>query len=420
MHRILTTHVELAGRLLSVDDGPDADGLEVGPSGEVLRQVVQEQRLPWECSTWASRAGVMYDRHHDPFRGRFVWSAPKATGVHPQTGHFTTTVGGWCSDLKRQMRLTRAIALAWVEPPQTRLKMQACVIPGASEPTAEHLVWVRTGVRDFEYRGTQPPAPAAEPASSDTWAPLRYQWRSICGEIVPSLDEASEKPDDPTERYYVSMRGWVRSPHGTDGPRFTRGVRASNGRYYASIAGVGAFWIDEAVLYSFDASNAPADGLVVQVVHENGAIGDSTLANVRWATFRMTQLRHEETLAHLARGGDLASLCTAASIQPSTAWSRFELAAHELPREQLAPLRKLAPTFLCAVLRDAFAAGDLDAADTLMHCLDVCDEAFGFERAQPGSSTWDQLEVQNRLGLMKVCRILELRQCGVHKTRPHE
>lgn len=408
-HRIRTTHVELAGRLLPEESEREGDGVEVGPGGEALRQIVQEQRLPWECGTWVSRHGVVYDRSYDPFRKTFVWSAPKATGVDPKTGHFLTTVGGCSSDLKRQMRLIRAIALAWVEPPRTALKLQACVVPNAPEPTAEHIVWVRTGVRHFAYEGVQCTEPLAEPAATDVWAPLRYQWRSICGEVVRTLDEERDKPDDAHGRYHVSMRGWVRSPHGgpCGGGCCTRGVRCTNGRYYASIAGLGAFWIDEAVLYSFDAANAPADGLVAQAVHDNGAPGDSTLANLRWRTFRMTQLRHDETADHL-RGGDIAAMCASAGIQRSTAWSRIELAAAELPRDRLAPFAKLAPAFLRSVVHDMLATGELDVADPLMHCLQACEDVLDPED-RSGNATWARIGVEDRLGLLKLCRTLELR-----------
>ena len=408
-HRIRTTHVELAGRLLPEESESEGDGVEVGPGGEALRQLVQEQRLPWECSTWVSREGIVYDRSYDPCRNAFVWSAPKAPGLDPKTGHFSTTVGGWSSDLKRQMRLTRAIALAWVEPPRTTLRLQACVVPGAPEPTAEHILWVRTGVRQFSYEGVQRTEPLAEPAATDVWAPLKYQWRSICGEVVRTLDEERDKPDEPHGRYHVSMRGWVRSPHGgpCGGGSCTRGVRCTNGRYYASVAGVGAFWVDEAVLHSFDSTNAPADGLVAQPVHENGAPGDSTLANLRWSTFRMTQLRHDETAESLG-GGDIAAMCAAAGIQRSTAWSRIELAAAELPRSALAPFAKLAPAFLRSTVRGLLAAGELDAADPLMRCLQACDDALAPED-RPGHTTWAVLGVEDKLGLMKLCRTLELR-----------
>ena len=111
-HRVRTTHAELAGRPL----GADADGVETGPGGEELRQVVQE-RIAWDCATWISRDGVAYDRCYDDVARRFVYSAPKAVGLDAATGHFTTVVGR-DSDLKRQMRLVRAIAMAWLEPPR--------------------------------------------------------------------------------------------------------------------------------------------------------------------------------------------------------------------------------------------------------------------------------------------------------------
>ena len=95
---------ELAGRLL--DD--DEDGVEVGPAGELLRQVVH-QRMPWECTTWVSKDGVVYDRCFDPFRHTFVWTA-QGDRRRAATGYYTTIVGR-DSDHKRPMRLARASPL---------------------------------------------------------------------------------------------------------------------------------------------------------------------------------------------------------------------------------------------------------------------------------------------------------------------
>lgn len=391
-HRIFTKHAELAGRLLQ--EGND-DGVEVGPGGEAVRQVVQEQRIDWECQTWVSRDGAVYDRCFDPFLQSFVWTAAKCIGLEPSSGNFTTTVGRG-SDLKRRLRLTRAIALAWVEPPRVGLKLQACVIP-AREPTAENLVWVRTGVREFRYEGVQPEEPG-QPAATDVWRPLKYQWRSLCGEVLHQIDEERDKTD-PATRYHVSARGWIRSPY-TD--KCTKGVRCTNGRYYASIVGVGAFWVDEAVLYSFERTT-PADGLVVRAVHANGVLYDSTLANLHWSTFQMTQPCHEETLVGVSRG--LEDMCVASGIQKSTAWDLIVSAAAEMPFDRVTPLHKLAPEFLQTVLRPKMESGELDAAAPLTAFVAAMDQALGSTH-----EVWSQLELHDRYGIVKLYRTLVYRK----------
>lgn len=409
MRRIKTSrdgHVEFAGRAIDV-----ADGVEMGPSGEELRQVVQgHQRMAWDVTAWCSKDGVVYDRCFDPFRRSFVWSAPRVVGVDAATGHFTTIVGR-DSDTKRTVRLTRCIAMAWVEPPRTEVKLQACALPGC-EASADALVWVRTGVRDFEYDGTSADPPTPVPSDQDVWRPLKYVWRSICGEIVHRVDESTKAAED---AYHVSARGWVRSPFGGV---LTKGVRSVGGRMYACMTGVGAFWVDEAVLCTFggggedgdegrsDGSALPPDGIVAKAVHINSHIGDNAFENLRWDKFAMTQVRHDETAAMLASGGTLGDMCAAAGIRKTTAWGRVVAAAWELPYARAAEVfGPIAVRSVRTELRRLLASGELDAADTVATCVTACDTAL--KTAE--NRTWALLDEHDRYGVVQLCRALELR-----------
>lgn len=399
--RLRDGHTEFAGRPIEWAAG--MDGVEVAPGddsgGVEVRQIVQD-RLSWECTTWVSRAGVVYDRCFDPFRNTFLWSVPKTVGMDPHTGHFTTVVGR-DTDLKRSMRLTRAIAMAWVEPPRVDVKLQACVLPGR-EPIAENIVWVRTGIRDIEFDGVQEEPRPAPFAGDTSWRPLVYVWRNLCGEIVGRIDERSKPPG---ERYEVSVRGWVRSPHGGVA---VRGVRTANGRVAVSIAGVGAVWIDEAVLCTFD--EVPADGIVTTPRHINGQRTDNSLGNLAWSQFLITQPRHDEVLSILNRGGSLDDLCTL-GIRRSTAWDRISSAAWELPYERvLERIALLAPEALRHVLAKKMESGELDAADTMSRCVEVCDaELCDGECNSTKCETWGKLDLHDRYGLVKIARCIVLR-----------
>lgn len=375
-------HVEFAGRLLG-EEGSDAWGMEVGPEGIVLRCVVQD-RIAWDHGTWISADGTVFDRWFDPYQGTFVWSGPKKIGIDTTDGHFTTMVG-WDSDLKRTLRLTRAIAMAWVEAPRTQLKMQASAI---GEPVAENLVWVRTGLRAFEFHGVQMEEAVAVPAPGDTWAPLRYAWRNICGEIVQEVGG-----DTGVE---VSMRGWVRY-----GEASTRGVRTATGRLFASLPGIGVpFWVDEAVLGAFRPT--PPDGDLVFPVHLNGDAGDNSLANLEWRTYLIPQPRHEETL-EAVRLRNLADLCADFGIRKPTLWQRIAGAAWELPLPRVRQaLRRLAPDFLRTFLDRELRAGRLDVGDRISRCVEACDAGL--------SDTWTRLEVEDRFGVVQLTRCLLLRE----------
>ena len=93
-------------------------------------------------------------------------------------------------------------------------------------------MWVRSGVRHFEYVGLRRADPLAEPEPTDVWRSLQYQWRSLCGEVVHTLEQ-----DTTGEHYQISARGWFKSPYRT---RCTRGVRSTDGRYFAYVADVGS------------------------------------------------------------------------------------------------------------------------------------------------------------------------------------
>ena len=392
MQRLVRTPggVELAGRAVE-----DADGVAAGPGGEELRQVVQD-RIAWECSTWCSADGVVYDRVYDPFLDAFVWSAPKRVGVDPSTGHFTTTVGH-DTDLKRGMRLVRAVALAWVEPPRTGgVRLQAAPLPGLP-PVASNLVWVRTGVRAFVYEGARE-EPVAFPPSNDSWRPLRYAWRGLCGEVVARVDE-SQRP--PGERYEVSLRGWVRSPHGS----CTRGVRSPSGRRYASLVELGAVWIDEAVVCSFDDDDhSKNEDNAVEVDHLNADRSDDAYANLRRRRLHVSQPRHDETL-DLVRGKSMPDVCASLGVARSTAWDRISSAARELPLSQaLSSLSPLAPTFVRHAIRQSMEDGHIDAADTLSRVLDQCDSSLS------SHPTWPLLDLEDRYGIVKLARTLTLRK----------
>lgn len=397
MQRLIRTPagVEAGGRPLD-----DADGVAAGPGGEEVRQVVQD-RIAWECSTWCSADGVVYDRFHDPFRDAFVWSAPKAVGVDATTGHFTTVVGH-DTDLKRSVRLVRAIALAWLEPPRTGVKLQAAVLPGRP-PVAANLVWARTGVRSVEAEGERE-EPRARPNADDAWRPLRYAWRNLCGEVVARVDESARPAG---ERYEVSLRGWVRSPHGG---ACTRGTRTPSGRRYASLVELGAVWIDEAVLASFagddegDAAHDQGPPTATAVRHLNGDASDDAYANLRRVRLLVSQPRHDETVALLAGRPSLPDVCAALGVARSTAWGRIATAARELPLgEASAALAPLAPAFVRDAVRQKMEDGDLDAADPLARALDALDDALA------SHPTWPRLERDDRYGVLKLARTLTLR-----------
>lgn len=390
MRRIRTRdgHVEFAGRDMRHSLGDD--GVEIGPEGEELRQIVQA-RLSWECTTWCSRDGVCYDRCYDPFQDRFLWSAPKTLGMDRATGHFTILVGR-DPDLRRSMRLSRALALAWVEPPRTMVKLQACVLPNM-DATADHLVWVRTGVREFTLDGVQQ-EPRTLPFAGDTWRPLRYQWRTLHGEVTHTFVADEDAP------YEVSVRGWLRR-----GDHVTQGARLEgDGRLFASIAGVGAIFLDEAVLYTFapPPSTPGVACLACRVVHINGNPSDNALANLKWASYVVTQSRHEEMADAANLGVSMATLCSKAGVQSSTLWGHIEAAARELPLDRA---RDAFSRFAFARLRigEGFKSSALDAADPLARFMEWCD-------AEPPGPAWHQLDAADRYGIVKVSMVLVVRE----------
>lgn len=359
-----------------------AEGIEMGPHGEELRQVVHNG-MSFECNTWCSRDGVMYDRLYDPFNNTFVWSSSKSMSLDAASDKFKTTLGMGTN--ARVVRLTRAIALAWLECPKSTTRLQACLAEG-SEETYDNIGWIRAGARQFEPIGERE-EPETHPFEDDTWKPLKYTWKNQAGEPIHLLTESE---------YMVSRRAWIRSPHG----RASRGIRGPDQRMWIAIEHWGSVWIDEAVLYSFE---VPCDSPHCCPCHVDGDASNSKLENLVWVSRKPNHSRLNAIIKHVEEGHTVATICETESIRRSYAWDILLRICRECDLDAIRTVTSMIPREILQLVRDVFRKGDVDVSDRLARMSEVCGSRLCQHRV------WGLLGEEDRLGILKVARALCIR-----------
>eukprot|EP00967_Tisochrysis_lutea_P025836 scaffold29819_cov31-Tisochrysis_lutea.AAC.7 len=114
----------------------DPWGVLSTPDGAHVREV-WTRTGPWYSTTWISVDGVGYQRTFNAWSGEWTFSGPKRLGETPH-GELALSVGG--GTVTQRMRLVRALALAWVEPPVAQGVV--AVHFGAGYPSAENVGWL--------------------------------------------------------------------------------------------------------------------------------------------------------------------------------------------------------------------------------------------------------------------------------------
>ena len=129
----------------------DEDGRETSePAGEEVRLVVaggDDEDLSWESATFATRDGAIYQRRFYPWRDAWEWSGPRSAHCSHANGELV--VNALSGHRPRTLRLVRAVALAWVEPPRhpsTGRALQAVHLAGDGLD-ASGIAWCPSGTR---------------------------------------------------------------------------------------------------------------------------------------------------------------------------------------------------------------------------------------------------------------------------------
>jgi hypothetical protein len=387
--------VEHAGR-----DVRWADGVACGPEGEALRPIAFPGTL-YTWSTWISRDGTLYDRVYDPFCRAFAWSQSKSMCLDARadtTPAFQVCIG--TGSAARVVRLARAIAMAWVEAPRSESKLQAVPCGRSGDDGAMVVLWLRTGVRQFEVIGYDDvPEPIPPPMPSSSWRPLSYAWHDASGRRAFALSGAAAAS---RRCYMISSDGWLYSPFSGAS---TRGIRAPDQRLWATIEDHGLVWMDVAVLCSFaDALPAVRDGARPVAMHVNGLVDDNRACNLRWEYVGTAPLAPgvARTVASLCAGDALYATAEAEGVSRATIWSRLATALAEGAAAERAAVRALVPR---SVIRNvAEAMGRTSAAERLTRLVTECAEG----PASRVLSTMD--EDADRVGIVRLARIIALEE----------
>lgn len=149
----------------------DPWGEVMGPGGELLREILVPH-MDWTSTTWISADGIAYQRTFNPWTDEWTFGeTPKAMG-ETAVGELTLHVGA------QQMRLVRALALAWVDPPPWQGPFVA-VHTGMDAPGAHNVGWVRRAdlsALDLTaelYDEPSSPAPEVVEESAVEWRPVQ-------------------------------------------------------------------------------------------------------------------------------------------------------------------------------------------------------------------------------------------------------
>ena len=376
--------VEHAGR-----DVRWPDGVLRGPEGEDLRQVAVHGAL-YTCSTWCSRDGTMYDRIHDPFQRAFVWSQSKSMCVDARTGAFQVCVG--TGSAARVVRLVRAIAMAWIEAPRSAAKLQAVVCTGTGASAPPPVLWIRTGVREYELLGDDDPMPEPHAVPDATWRPLAYAWHDASGRREFALAGADARPTS----YLVSPDGWLYSPFSRTA---TRGVRSPDQRLWATIEDHGLVWIDVAVLCSFVGLPDVRDGARPVAAHANGVVDDNRVSNLRWEhTAAPLAPGVVRTVASLrCSGATLLATADAERVSSATIWSRLGTALSEGAAAERAAVAALVPRSVVECVAGAMRR--TDAAERLTDLATAVEDHPSLRSLQ---------DPTGRIGVVRLARIVAL------------
>ena len=362
MQRIRVSHsyYELGGKCL--DD--DIEGIIVAPdSDDELRQVVYES-MRADCNTWISKDGRAYTRFFNPYSGEFEFGKQSRT-ISMKDDELCITVGSGTS--KRTMRLTRAIAMAWLEAPRTEYALQATAHEFVH---AEYICWTRQGVRHVESCGTVQEH-RGFPHETDEWKALRYEWKlrnDTWRTITPTTDvtlTTSSLKAMQSDEYWISKRGWLRTPLG----HMTRGVRHCSQRLYWNISGENAIWMDEAVLFTWAPRTTKLCDRSYVAHHTNGDVGNNHFTNLTWITCDAPAIcDYASDVKHCFSFSDFERRW---GIRAATVWSRLNQLAIEGPQETLSFLVRLIPRRVLRLFDDLASSAQIRCSSSFRDVYDT-------------------------------------------------
>lgn len=296
------------------------DGIESGPSGQMLREIVT-QNSTWASSTWITVDGEAWQRTFDPFADMFVWHGPKK--ITEKNGTLHLLVGATAQP--QQMRLERALALAYLACPKDFMALHATQIY-EGPLTASRIGWVRAGTTCHE-RATVSKLPQNMPIANDEWQPLVYVWFSLSGDLLEKFEV------NKYGKYMLSRRGWLKSPHTG---RMTLGTRSPSGRMWSSIAGAGHIWIDEAVLRTF----ASCPLFRCRIKHTHG-IDSNQLKHLEWAELVPLCEKHVEMCQIMESCSSITEVIDLLHLTKGSVWERIKQVCRHVPLSKLKWTQKL-------------------------------------------------------------------------------
>lgn len=342
----------------------------VTPDGHVVREAFLPS-ADFDSTTWVAEDGTAFQRTYNPWADSWSFSQAKSSGITPQG---ELAIGAGSGRAAHRMRLVRAIALAWVEPPEgARGPLQAVHLQPIQPPRAANVGWTtRTEALklapdepweapDSRDAADLPPEPSAARNWADAPVTRRWEW----GAAATFATACS-----------LSSDGWLRRPDGS----LTQGGRLPDGR----------------TIFRFDVGAVLAAELA-DAVFGRGVAYRGAVATPRDKAREALQLFVEQNMS-------LQMASDAMAVSRSEYWQRLHAAVCRLPEPPDGFWdRALWHRPLADAVAELGLARDPVLGDTLRELRDAIGEA-----------AWDGLDDTDAFGMLRLARQLERRRLAEH------
>lgn len=319
--------VEVRGVLVEAGRVLDEEVGAVPHAGALLREVFVPA-ADWQSTTWISADGDIYQRSYNAFTREWTFGA-RRSGAVDADGELVVCVGSGGG--AGRVRLVRALALAWVEPPRASEALVAVQLCPSEPVTAQNVGWLprammrasRDGVHAAREHAVSPPR-----ATEGRVPRLCREWAA--GEVERFV----------LHGYVLDDRGRLEHEHrGPIRPLET----VWGGRRFALPEG--SVGVGDLVACTFGVHVASCS---VCIVHGDEDTRNCSLANLRVAAApRRSRALAANVLALWRQECSVDEIAARAGVCTSTVWQRLDAACEAVRDEELDA------AFWCGVVRDA-------------------------------------------------------------------
>lgn len=226
-----------------LDDSVDSEGI-INIEGESFREAFLENQN-WDSITLVSKGGDVIQSHYNIWDDKWYLGERKSFSLS-ESGKINVCVGSGCG--ATSMRLVRAMAIAWIEYPNSEEDFVAAQIDDSKEVSVENIGWIPRGAH---VQGV--PFFVSEPVQESV---LDESWREP--KIYKYYASGDKCVDFKGTGYMLSPSGRLRKRNGS----YTKGVLSYNHKYRYCLAS-GSVWAADLISDTFYGKNPDSKHLCV-------------------------------------------------------------------------------------------------------------------------------------------------------------